>query len=720
MCDMSSDKPIYIYEMKYSKRYELNQILDVNEGWKRLAESLGKTALEVAKLDLEYRRPGGSPTDMLLTNWGHSNATVEMLVSHLLRAGLRFAAEKLRGLVPASAFDSGGGAANKHKFGDSAANAVGHVHLDAADLPMPNLDDLPVKSVVYKLAACNNELNKPSNIGSGAGIPNIVDQPSSGSQAQRDYTWTDNSRTYRTPTSTYQHVEKSSPSVFSPPRINPSEWSTLVQSGRHLEAVESEDSDMVTSPPVNKASVKPAKVEPSIMAYNFEEIKTATGNFSEENMIGCGGFGDVYMANIRQTPVAIKRLHENKKDHRDFLAEINSLIRFRHKNIITLYGSSTDGPRVCLVYEFMVNGSLQDRLTRRNDSPVLKWTDRQRILKDVASGLQYFEAKISDFGLAKVATGRSEGTGKFTNVTRDEMTDVYGSRAYLPQDFVSNGCKYSISTDVFSFGVVVYETCTGLKAYDSKRKNEERLVDRINCRADDCKLLCLRDPLTPKWPDSLWLCLMEIGQKCTSQLKKHRPAMSVVQSMLEKLVMESQLLTCGEELQTLKVDDVAPEDVDDCREKSVEEMKCLNDKKQSSECSVIDSSVSDCAAEAGECTESGDAALEVSDSELILQKQKKRCFWDDTVCGDVSTSTAPGQSTQAPLGPPATDDNSFLQAVKSFRLPPEQRNRPVVGPPSLDQDTLRRMEQLVPESLPREDVERVARLEQLKQLSCRQ
>ena len=54
--------------------------------------------MEVAKLELEYRRPGGSPTDMLLTNWGHSNATVEMLVSHLLRAGLRYAAEKLRDL----------------------------------------------------------------------------------------------------------------------------------------------------------------------------------------------------------------------------------------------------------------------------------------------------------------------------------------------------------------------------------------------------------------------------------------------------------------------------------------------------------------------------------------------------------------------------------------------------------------------------------------------
>jgi len=67
----------------------------------------------------------------------------------------------------------------------------------------------------------------------------------------------------------------------------------------------------------------------------------------------------------------------------------------------------------------------------------------------------HFEAKISDFGLAKVATGRSEGaTGRFTHVTREEMSDVYGSRAYLPLDFVSSGCQYSVATDVFSFGVV--------------------------------------------------------------------------------------------------------------------------------------------------------------------------------------------------------------------------------------------------------------------------
>jgi len=59
-------------------------------------------------------------------------------------------------------------------------------------------------------------------------------------------TWTENSR--QTPTSTYQHVEKSSPSMFSASKISPSEWTTRVQTHRHLEAVESEDSNLLTSP----------------------------------------------------------------------------------------------------------------------------------------------------------------------------------------------------------------------------------------------------------------------------------------------------------------------------------------------------------------------------------------------------------------------------------------------------------------------------------------
>ena len=140
------------------------------------------------------------------------------------------------------------------------------------------------------------------------------------------------------------------------------------------------------------------------------------------------------------------------------------------------------------------------------------------------------------------------------------------------------------------------------------------------------------------------------------------------------------------------------------------------------------------------------SALDISDSELLCQKQKKphaldalfaladADVVDENVAGNVlpaatiflsSTPTAAGAASapppsQAPVQLPEVDASSFIRAVRSFPLPPEQQHRPVVGPPSLDEDMLRRMEQLhIPVSLPQEDVERVARLEQLKQLSCR-
>jgi len=188
----------------------------------------------------------------------------------------------------------------------------------------------------------------------------------------------------------------------------------------------------------------------------------------------------------------------------------------------------------------------------------------------------------------------------------------------------------------------------------------------------------------------------------------------------------------GEELKMLKLDDVSLEDGTSCPEKFVEEIKCQSERKQqaaSADCPSTENS--DCTAG---CRTSDDvsaakaaepigmpfgeqAAAAMSDSELICQKQRKLCVLDDA--DNVEEDATP---TGEAAGPASA--GSFLRAVQSFPLPPDQRNRPVVGPPSLDDDALRRMERLVqlgmPESLPQEDVDRVARLEQLKQLSCRQ
>jgi len=175
-----------------------------------------------------------------------------------------------------------------------------------------------------------------------------------------------------------------------------------------------------------------------------------------------------------------------------------------------------------------------------------------------------------------------------------------------------------------------------------------------------------------------------------------------------------------------------------------EDLKFENDRKYpSTETSFVSSGT-----EAAECGKSDVAcALDISDSELLCQKQKKphalgALFamdnMDDSdvdVAGCVSpaattssTSTSVTASTipvppvgQAPVGIPEADSSSVVRVVRSFPLPLDQLHRPVVGPPSLDQDTIRRMEQLqIPVSLPQEDVERVARLQQLKQLSCRE
>jgi len=178
-----------------------------------------------------------------------------------------------------------------------------------------------------------------------------------------------------------------------------------------------------------------------------------------------------------------------------------------------------------------------------------------------------------------------------------------------------------------------------------------------------------------------------------------------------------------------------------------EDVKLQNDRKwpvgeyPSTETSFVSSGT-----EAAECGKSDVAcALDISDSELLCQKQKKAhaldaLFATDTDDSDVdvawcvppaavtsSSSTSVTASTvpvppagQASVGIPEADASSVVRVVRSFPLPSNQLQRPVVGPPSLDQDTIRRMEQLqIPVSLPKEDVERVARLQQLKELSCR-
>ena len=197
-------------------------------------------------------------------------------------------------------------------------------------------------------------------------------------------------------------------------------------------------------------------------------------------------------------------------------------------------------------------------------------------------------------------------------------------------------------------------------------------------------------------------------------------------------------------------DGLAVEDKRSCLEKIEEEIKYENEKEQAA-AQCLSTEETYCfaspAPEVVECRRIDAVAntMDISDSELLYEKQKKPHVLDalfalddvesvdenatgsvlpETPTSSSSAHTAADVTTvpppsESPVRPTDVDANSFLRAVRSFPLPLGQPHRPVVGPPSLDQDMLRRMEQLhIPVSLPQEDVERVARLEQLKQLSC--
>ncbi|XP_059439699.1 L-type lectin-domain containing receptor kinase VII.1-like [Corylus avellana] len=209
---------------------------------------------------------------------------------------------------------------------------------------------------------------------------------------------------------------------------------------------------------------------------SYQEIDAATREFSEENAIGCGGNGTVYKGVLAGgAEIAVKCISHENDGMREFLAEISSLGRLKHRSLVGLRGwCKRDMGNFFLVYDYMENGSLDKWLFECDDRKMLSCEDRIRILKDVASAVFYlhegWEAKVlhrdikasnvlldkdmngrlGDFGLA-----RMHDHGQVPNTTR-----VVGTVGYLAPEVVSSG-QASAKTDVFGFGVLILEVMCG-------------------------------------------------------------------------------------------------------------------------------------------------------------------------------------------------------------------------------------------------------------------
>ncbi|XP_049932848.1 L-type lectin-domain containing receptor kinase SIT2-like isoform X2 [Nymphaea colorata] len=301
--------------------------------------------------------------------------------------------------------------------------------------------------------------------------------------------------------------------------------------------------------------------------FPYKELYRATKGFREKELLGRGGFGSVYKGVLPSSglEVAVKKVTNGAtQGMREFVAEISSLGRMRHRNLVQLQGWCRRGEDLLLVYDFMVNGSL-DTFLFNQQKVLLSWKERFKILKGIASGLLYLHegweqvvvhrdikasnvlldadmnGKLSDFGLAKF----------YDHGSNPQTTRVVGTLGYMAPELSQTG-KATTSADVFSFGALLLEVACGRRPMDYKKSEEEVMVV-------DWVLMCWRrgrilhavdERLGMNYVREEAELVLKLGILCSQAAPEARPSMMQVVQFLkrdasmedfvvENLVMES-------------------------------------------------------------------------------------------------------------------------------------------------------------------------------------
>ncbi|CAA0828355.1 Putative receptor-like protein kinase [Striga hermonthica] len=295
--------------------------------------------------------------------------------------------------------------------------------------------------------------------------------------------------------------------------------------------------------------------------FSLTELQLATRNFSDALLIGRGGFGKVYKGLIDrgQTTVAVKRLKSNSmQGAREFLMEIETLSELRHVNLVSLIGYCNEHGEMILVYDYMAGGTLADHLdklkTTSTDCISLNWKQCLNICVGAGRGLDYlhtghgvihcdvkssnilldenFAAKVSDFGLAK-----HEDKSKLQSHV---STRVKGTNGYLDPHYLHTR-KLTRKTDMYAFGVVMFEILCGRLAVDLSLVEDEHILtiwarDKISKgEIDQILAPSLREEISPASLETF----VGIAERCLRDDPKSRPTMSQVVLQLE-LALEQQ------------------------------------------------------------------------------------------------------------------------------------------------------------------------------------
>ncbi|CAA6666550.1 unnamed protein product [Spirodela intermedia] len=296
----------------------------------------------------------------------------------------------------------------------------------------------------------------------------------------------------------------------------------------------------------------------NLRTFTYAELKNATRNFSRSLIIGEGGFGCVYKGIIsspdnphRKREIAVKQLDPtglqvrfffrdfdfHGSGHREWLTEVNVLGVVDHPNLVKLVGYCAEdderGIQRLLIYEYM-------------PTRTLSWSKRLRIALQTAQGLAYlheemdfqiifrdlktsnilldehWNAKLSDFGLAR--QGPMEGKSHVSTL-------VVGTIGYAAPEYVLTG-RLNAKSDIWSYGVVLYELITGRRPMDPNRpKSEQSLLEWVKpFLSDEKKFLPLRSVRK----------LATVANRCLVRQPRDRPKMSEVAAMVRAIVDDAE------------------------------------------------------------------------------------------------------------------------------------------------------------------------------------
>lgn len=303
--------------------------------------------------------------------------------------------------------------------------------------------------------------------------------------------------------------------------------------------------------------------DPSLPHFSFSDLLRATENFSSKLVIGDGSFGMVYKAKLRNSnTVAVKKLSADAfQGFREFRAEMETLGKIQHPNIVKMLGYCATNLDRILIYEFLEKGSLDEWLC--DTSPVIKeslsepklplsWETRLSIIADVAKGLRFmhnleppiihrdikasnvlldskFGAHIADFGLAR----------RMEDAHSHVSTQGAGTMGYMPPEYFRGSTIATPMGDVYSFGVLMLEVATVRRPnlpYKQDNGKEIRIVDwckRMVAQKQEMKII---DSAIPKeeLKEKQVVEFFRIAMLCIDEAApKHRPTMNKVVDLLD-------------------------------------------------------------------------------------------------------------------------------------------------------------------------------------------